>query len=64
MTPKRLEQIQKLADEIGNFKECYAVCKLWGSLPDGDVDAETILAWLIENPHMNELALSIKKLDT
>lgn len=64
MTPKRLENIQKLSDAIRNFKECYTDCELWGSYPDGNVTQEVIMTWLIENPHMAEIAQKINKLDT
>ena len=64
MTPKRLEQIQKLADAIKNFKECYETCELWGSCPEGNVEVTNLMAWLIENPHMAEIAKGIANLDT
>jgi hypothetical protein len=33
---------------------------LFGSAPDGDVKAERLIEWLIENPHMAEIAADIR----
>ena len=61
--PEKLVKIKKLSDAIEEFNGCYADCVLWGSCPDGDVHRETILSWLIENPHMSDIAKRIKELD-
>ncbi len=64
MDKKKIENVQKLAKEIENFTDCYQACVLWSSCPDGDVKAESMLAWLIEHPYMAEIAANIKKLGT
>lgn len=63
MTPERIKQARQLTEEINNFTDCYQLCQLWGSCPDGDVAPDVLLAWLISNPHMAEIAVSINKLD-
>jgi hypothetical protein len=61
MKVQDIEKAEKLAAAISNFRSCYAECKLWGSSPDGDVRPEKMIAWLIENPHMAEIADDIRK---
>lgn len=61
MKVKDIEKAEKLAAAIANFRSCYADCKLWGSSPDGDVKAERLIEWLIENPHIPEIADDIRK---
>jgi len=57
-----IEKAEKLAGLIRNFRDCYESCVLWGSSPDGDVKAERLIEWLIENQHMAEIAADIRKL--
>ncbi len=64
MDQAKIIKIQKLSDALRNFNDCYADCVLWGSCPDGDVHREQMLSWLIENPHMGEIAKQINELDT
>jgi hypothetical protein len=61
MKQKDIEKAEKLAAEIQNFRDCYASCVLWGSAPDGDVKAEKLIEWMIENPHMAQIAEEIRK---
>ena len=61
MKAQDIEKAEKLAGAIRNFRECYSSCVLWGSAPDGDVKAERLIEWLIENPHMAEIANDIRK---
>lgn len=56
-----IENINKLHEKINSFDECYKLCKLWGSSPDGDIRPDKLLEWLMENIHMSEMALDIKK---
>jgi hypothetical protein len=56
-----IKRIQDQSSAIENFKECYRGCTLYASM-DGDVEYQTLLEWLIDNPHMAEIALKIKKL--
>lgn len=62
MTKDDIEKTEKLAAEIQNFRDCYSNAgELWGTR-DGPVMMATLLEWLIENPHMNEIAQDINKL--
>lgn len=62
MTNQDIEKAEKLADAIKNFKNAYSSCVLWGSAPDGDVRPEQLIEWLVENPHMAEIAAEIHKM--
>ena len=57
-----IEKIQKLNAEIENFKACYDGIELWGVV-EGPVSAEKLIEFMIENPHMQEIANNIKKLN-
>ena len=61
MKAENIEKAEKLADAIKNFRDCYRSCVLWGSAPDGDVKADRLIEWLIENQHMAEIANDIRK---
>jgi len=63
MTEDRIEKIQKLNSEIKNFKDCYCGIELWGGR-DTFVSAEVLMYFLIENPHFQEIADNINKMDT
>ena len=60
MDRDQIERIQMAASDIKNFNDCYSDCELHGDR-DGGVPAAKILAWLIENPHMADIAMKIKK---
>ena len=62
MKLKEIEDIVKIADQIRSFRECYHDSKLWSSPPDGDVQPERLLEWLIENPCFAQMAETISKL--
>ena len=57
-----IEKIQKLNAEIEDFKACYDGIELWGVV-EGPVSAEKLIEFMIENPHMQEIANNIKKLN-
>jgi hypothetical protein len=57
-----MEKVQELSGKIDNFKDCYKDCILWSSVPDGDVEAEQILDWSIDNSYTMDIANDIKKL--
>ncbi len=59
MDKDRIKRIQIAASDIKNFNECYQECSLHGDR-EGYVEAASILAWLIENPHMADIAMQIK----
>ena len=61
MDLEKIKNIQRIASEIGNFRDCYTDCNV--PVVNGQVQMESILAWLIENPHMAKIAIDIKKLD-
>ena len=63
MTKDKIENIQKLNSEIQNFKDCYEGVELWGER-DGPVTTETLIVFLIENPHFQRIADKINSLDT
>lgn len=62
MDRKKIEKIQKLHNEIRNFQDCYTGNELWGAREEA-VSAETLIAFLIENPHFQQIADNIKKAD-
>lgn len=62
MTQYDCEKAVKLGDAINNFKDCYKNCTLWGSAPNGDVIAEKMIEWLLENTHMLDIAKEIEEL--
>jgi hypothetical protein len=61
MDSDKISSIQKAAGEIENFRQCYDGCKIYANR-EGDVDYERMLAWLIENPHMQKIADTISSL--
>jgi hypothetical protein len=60
MDSKEIERIQVAAADIRNFNDCYSDCELHGDR-NGEVGASKILSWLIENPHMADIATQIAK---
>lgn len=62
MKQHQIEQALRLGNAIDNFKDCYESCVIWGSAPDGDVKAEKMIEWLIENEHMMDIAKKISEL--
>jgi hypothetical protein len=61
MNKEQIEKIQKLNAEIQSFRDCYGSIELWGER-DGPVKVETLIAFLIENPHFQKIADNISKL--
>ena len=62
MNKKQIEDVQKLNSEIQSFRDCYdADCHLWGER-DGAVTVETLIEFLIRNPHFQKIADNISKL--
>jgi len=55
-----IEKIQKLNSEIDIFRDAYKECVLYGSSPDYCVTMENMLKFLIENPHLHDIAMSIE----
>ncbi len=58
---ERLLKIEKTNEAIKNFRDCYKGHEIYCSR-DGYVEAESLLAFLIENPHFQEIANNINKL--
>ena len=56
-----IELVREISEEVKNFEDCYTNCILIGDI-DGDIDATTILFWLLDNPYMAEIAANIKKI--
>ena len=58
------KEIQELSKEIDNFTTCYHLNPFVGVISeDGDsIDVTKLLEWLIENPHIAEIAGSVSKL--
>ncbi len=63
MKSSDIENIQKVAAEIQNFKTCYEGCELWGRREDS-VSAEQLIEFLIEHPEFQQIANTIKKYST
>ena len=62
MDTLKIEKYKLIADELENFDHHYKGIELAGDR-DGYVSPVAILAWLIENPHMAQMAAKINKLD-
>ena len=62
MKKTEIEKVRKLSSEIENFVDCYKGCELWGEI-EGPVSPEKLLEFLIENPHFQEMANKINKLN-
>lgn len=62
VTIKEIERCAKLTRAVENFRDMYAGCILWGSVPDGDVKADVLIAWMVENPEMAVIAETIREL--
>lgn len=62
MNAEKILQLEKLHSEIQNFRNCYQGDELWGDM-DGPVSAESLMAFLIENPHYQKIANEIAKLE-
>jgi hypothetical protein len=60
MEIKQIERIQIAASDIKNFNDCYSDCEIHGDR-EGEVSASKILSWLINNPHMADIAMQIAK---
>ena len=62
----KITEIMKLSAEIQNFYDCYedATNQLYarGFKHDGKINPEDLLEFLLENPHMMEIAQRIKDL--
>ena len=61
MNTEQIKNIRKKASAIDNFEQCYNDIQLHGDR-DGNVKYEQVLAWLIENPDMQDIANEIKNL--
>lgn len=62
MKAQEIEKAEKLAAAINNFRACYKDCVLHASDYDGQVRMENMIEWLIENPHMAQIAEDIARL--
>lgn len=62
MKKSEIEKVRKLNVEIDNFVDCYSDSKLTADR-DGNITPETLIAWMIENPHFQEIANNISKLN-
>ena len=62
MDRQKIERIQKMNAEIQNFRDCYEGSELWGDV-ESSISPERLIAFLIENPHFQQIADAIKKLD-
>ena len=62
----KITEITKLSSEIQNFYDCYedTTDKLYSKRPSdlGKISPEDLLEFLLENPHMMEIAQRIKDL--
>lgn len=61
----KITEIMKISSEIQNFYDCYddTTDQLWAKRQsDGKISPEDLLEFLLENPHMMEIAQRIKDL--
>lgn len=59
-----IKKIEKLSAEIKNFKDCYKGIEITSDRFTENVTAENLIEFLIENPHFQEIADNIRKLDS
>ncbi len=58
-----IKRIQALNAEIENFRDCYTKdVELWGGI-DGPVRYQQLLEFMMANPHFQQIADSVAKLD-
>lgn len=57
-----IETIEKVAAEIANFNDCYEDIKLHGDRFDNGISANKLIEFLIDNPHLQQIADKIAKL--
>jgi hypothetical protein len=57
--PEELAEIQRKAGMISDFRNEYQAATLWGSVPDGDVRWDVLIAWLNEHRDLVQDALKI-----
>lgn len=62
MDSNSIERVQKLSSEIESFRSCYDGNELWGEV-EGPVSYGALLAFLIDNPHMQDIANKVDKLN-
>jgi hypothetical protein len=61
MTLKEILKAQNFSAEIDNFRKSYEGNELWGN-NDGQITYDELLRFLLENPHMQEIANAIQEL--
>ena len=61
MTSQEIQKIQKLNSEIENFRDCYEGIELYGEV-ESFVSVEKLIEFLIENPHLADIAKNISKI--
>ena len=62
MNQDKIEKSLALVAEIENFRDCYNDDRLWAET-DEPVSAEHLLAYLIQYPHLQEIADRINRLN-
>ena len=63
MDKQTIDLISEVNNHIRNFNECYASvseCRLFCNT-DYEIEASTLIAFLIENPHFQSIAEDIRK---
>lgn len=60
MTEREIESLQELNTEIENFIACYEGNELWGG--DAAISPQKLISFMIEHPHLQEIANKIQKL--
>ncbi len=58
---ERILKIEKTNEAIKSFRDCYKDNEIYSNM-DGYVEAETLIAFLMTNPHFQEIANNINKL--
>ena len=61
MNKEQIKKVQECASDIKNFSDSYDDCRIYPDRNE-EVSYATVLEWLIENPHMAEIAMQIKKI--
>lgn len=56
-----IEKIETISSEIKNFRSAYEGIELWGTIDD-PVPPLKMLKFMIDNPHMQQIANNIDKM--
>lgn len=57
----KIIKIKSVAQDIDYLRDEYQSIKLWGSKPDGDIEFEKIMQWIMDNDYIVEHMIKVSK---